>query len=72
MAISNNPTVSGSSIASSEPLKSEGGWSVITKFSSKFIMTIYEVNDKESEFRFNNRDKDIYKLLLNNANENML
>ena len=49
-----------------------GGWSVITKFSSKFIMTIYEVNDKESEFRFNNRDKDIYKLLLNNANENML
>jgi hypothetical protein len=35
-------------------------------------MTIYEVNDKESEFRFNNRDKDIYKLLLNNANENML
>jgi hypothetical protein len=27
---------------------------------------------KESEFRFNNRDKDIYKLLLKNLNQNML
>jgi hypothetical protein len=27
---------------------------------------------KESEFRLNNRDKDIYKLLLKNLNQNML
>ena len=32
----------------------------------------FSLHLKESEFRFNNRDKDIYKLLLNNLNKNML
>ncbi|MFI5324578.1 MAG: IS1595 family transposase, partial [Thermodesulfobacteriota bacterium] len=32
----------------------------------------FNLHLKESEFRFNNRDKDIYKLLLINLNQNML
>jgi len=32
----------------------------------------FNLHLKESEFRFNNRDKDIYKLLLKNLKENML
>jgi len=32
----------------------------------------FNLHLKESGFRFNNRDRDIYKLLLNNLNQNIL
>ncbi len=32
----------------------------------------FDLHLKEGDFRFNNREKDIYKILLNNLRENML
>jgi len=53
----------------------ESFWSFAKRRLQKFNgvgREYFNLHLKESEFRFNNRDKDIYKLLLKNLNENML
>ncbi|MFI5323818.1 MAG: IS1595 family transposase, partial [Thermodesulfobacteriota bacterium] len=53
----------------------ESFWSFVKRRLQKFNgvgTENFNLHLKESEFRFNNRDKDIYKLLLINLNQNML
>ena len=53
----------------------ESFWSFAKRRLQKFNVVSREnfnLHLKESEFRFNNRDTDIYKLLLKNLNQNML